>query len=165
MVSSCVEDTAEKRKKEIEERELEMCHKWVERDFSNIPVALIEKAYKDDWYDAIEILAPTFEDYKERYREEHQCEIECDECTDEVCRDAYEEWYPKIPMWGWVFAPNNIFDREWIKENADKAAECGFIVYETDEIGVYLGVNGAGYDFYEAHWLPLYRARGLRWHI
>ena len=88
MVSSCVEES-----KEIEEKELEMCHLWVERDFSNIPVALIEKAYKDDWYDAIEILAPTFEDYKERYREEHQCEIECDECTDEVCRDAYEEWY------------------------------------------------------------------------
>ena len=85
-------------------------------------------------YEWVEILAPTFEDYKERYRGEHQCEIECDECTDEVCRDAYEEWYPKIPMWGWVFAPNDPCDREWIVKHADKVADCGFIVYETDEI-------------------------------
>ena len=165
MVSSCVEDTVEKRKKEIEERELEMCHLWVERDFSSIPTALIEKAYKDDWYDAIEILAPTFENYKKGYRKEYQCKIECDECTSEPCRDAYDDWYPKIPMWGWVFAPKDPIDREWIVNHADKVAKCGFIVYETDEIGVYLGVNGAGYDFYEAHWLPLYRTRGLKWHL
>lgn len=22
----------------------------------------------------------------------------------------------------------------------------------------------SGYDFYEAHWIPLYEARGLKWH-
>lgn len=26
------------------------------------------------------------------------------------------------------------------------------------------GIDGAGYNFYEAHWLPLYNARGLQWH-
>lgn len=26
------------------------------------------------------------------------------------------------------------------------------------------GIDGAGYDFYEAHWEPLYKARGLHWH-
>jgi len=111
--------------KEIEKKELEMCHLWIERDFSNIPTALLEKAYKDDWYDEIEILAPTFEDFKKEYREEHQCEIECEECTSEPCRDAYDDWYPKIPIWGWVFAPKDPIDREWIKENANKVAECG----------------------------------------
>jgi len=157
---SCAEESAEN-----ENKELEMCHLWVERDFSNIPTDLIEKAYKDSYYDEIEILAPTFEDFKKEYREENQCEVECDECIDETCLEAYEEENPKIPMWGWVFVPNDPCDQEWIRGHADKVAECGFIVYETDEIGVYLGVNGAGYDFYEAHWLPLYRARGLRWHI
>lgn len=27
-----------------------------------------------------------------------------------------------------------------------------------------IGIDGAGYDFYEAHWIPLYEARGLHWH-
>jgi hypothetical protein len=27
-----------------------------------------------------------------------------------------------------------------------------------------LGINGAGYDFYEHHWIPLYTALGYAWH-
>lgn len=27
-----------------------------------------------------------------------------------------------------------------------------------------LGVNGAGYDFFESHWIPLYKALGYSWH-
>ena len=27
-----------------------------------------------------------------------------------------------------------------------------------------LGINGGGYDFYEAHWIPLYRELGYGWH-
>lgn len=27
-----------------------------------------------------------------------------------------------------------------------------------------LGINGAGYDFYESHWVPLYLALGYQWH-
>jgi len=26
--------------------------------------------------------------------------------------------------------------------------------------GVFLGVNGAGYDFFDSHWIPLYRLFG-----
>ena len=162
-MASHVEDTAEKRRKEIEERELGLCHLWVEGDFSIIPVALIEKAYRDS-YDEIKILAPTFDDFRKKYREEYHCKVECNKCPQPICLEAYETQYPKIPRYNWVFLPKNPLDREWTKENADKVAECGFIVYKTREIGVYLGVNGAGYDFYKAHWLPLYRARGLGWY-
>jgi hypothetical protein len=27
-----------------------------------------------------------------------------------------------------------------------------------------LGINGAGYDFYESHWISLYQALGYKWH-
>lgn len=44
-------------------------------------------------------------------------------------------------------------------------ADCGFRIYESDDFGGYIfGIDGAGYDFYDAHWIPLYKARGLRWH-
>lgn len=36
--------------------------------------------------------------------------------------------------------------------------------FETDDGDVLLGINGAGYDFYESHWIPLYHALGLEWH-
>jgi hypothetical protein len=144
-------------------KEVDACRLWVQRDFSMIPTTLLEKAYERDYYDEIQILAPTFDDFKKEYREDNGCEQECDECCDE-CLEIYEQYNPKIPMWGWVFSPDDPCDQKWIRKHADKVAECGFIVYETDEIGVYLGVDGAGYDFYESHWLPLYRARGLKWH-
>jgi len=37
------------------------------------------------------------------------------------------------------------------------AAEAGFTVYDSIH-GFILGIDGAGYSFYESHWAPLYRA-------
>ena len=42
--------------------------------------------------------------------------------------------------------------------------ECGFVVCESIDYGYFFGIDGGGYDFYNAHWLPLYKARGLQWH-
>ena len=155
----------------VDERVLEACRSWVERDFSLIPTSLIEKAYfgENRCGEEIEVLAPSFERFKEEYKKENCIEKEdeddpCEWCRVESCREAYDENTPKIPMWGYVFVPQNPLDAEWIKENAEKVAELGFIVYETDEIGVFLGINGAGYDFFQHHWVPLYNARGLKWH-
>jgi hypothetical protein len=39
----------------------------------------------------------------------------------------------------------------------------GFIAREIDG-NLVLGVNGAGYSFDEAHWMPLYLALGFKWH-
>lgn len=69
-----------------------------------------------------------------------------------------------LPMWGWLWNPNESIDECWIKENLQIVADCGFRVYESDEVGILLGIDGAGYDFYEAHWIPLYKVRGLQWH-
>lgn len=30
---------------------------------------------------------------------------------------------------------------------------------------LYLGIDGAGYDFYESHWIPLYKTLGYSWHL
>ena len=58
---------------------------------------------------------------------------------------------------------NNRFDVEWILSHKKKVSELGFRIFEIEE-GFLLGIDGAGYDFYEAHWIPLYKARGLQWH-
>lgn len=68
-----------------------------------------------------------------------------------------------LPMWGWLWNPESL-DEDWIKDNLEVVAECGFRIYESDEIGVLIGIDGAGYDFYGSHWIPLYKARGFQWH-
>ena len=50
------------------------------------------------------------------------------------------------------------------RENIDDVEACGFLVYDSDETGILLGVDGCGYDFYSSHWIPLYKKRGLWWH-
>jgi len=141
----------------VEKDFLEKVRNWVEKDFSMIPVALLQKAYP--YSDEIRILAPTFEDFKKQYHDEN-CDLDCENCDTEECWESYRDEAPVFPMWGYVFKPNDPSDEKWIKRHAKEVYEkTGFIVYETDELGVYLGVNGAGYDFYNAHWIPLYKLR------
>ncbi|WP_461199331.1 hypothetical protein [Enterococcus sp. N249-2] len=76
----------------------------------------------------------------------------------------YEEFFP---MWGTLFEMSDSTDIYWLEENLDKIAECGVKIYSYDdgENQMYLlGIDGAGYDFYENHWVPLYEKRGLKWH-
>lgn len=68
-----------------------------------------------------------------------------------------------FPMCGTMFVPENI-DQEWIRRNLQKVADLGFRIYDSDDFGLALGIDGAGYDFYEAFWTPLYDLRGLKWH-
>ena len=78
----------------------------------------------------------------------------------EVQRDDY------LPMWGTLWAFDESIDNWWLEEDGglQKMADCGFRIYEQEDYGYIFGIDGAGYDFYEAHWIPLYKARGLHWH-
>jgi len=139
------------------------CEKWV-KEWSCIPTELLERAYGET-FDDIEIIAPEFEDYKKEYIKDGYCDGDCESCRYENCRDSYFEDVPKIPAWGWVFVPKEEIDQRWLKACAEIIADwCDVIVYYTEEIGYYIGFNGAGYDFYDAHWIPLYILRGLKWH-
>ena len=60
---------------------------------------------------------------------------------------------------------NRMAHKAWYEGDGSKLmSECGFRVYESEDFGFIFGIDGAGYDFYESHWIPLYKARGLRWH-
>jgi hypothetical protein len=88
-------------------------------------------------------------------------------------KDNFEELellsskYPELDYpacWGWMFHPECSFDEEWIRKHISEVEECGFLVYDSDETGILLGVDGCGYNFYDEHWKPLYKIRGLSWH-
>lgn len=71
-----------------------------------------------------------------------------------------------LPMWGTMWSFGDSCDNYWL-ENAGGVkvmSECGFRIYRHEEWGHFFGIDGAGYDFYSEHWIPLYRMRGLQWH-
>ena len=78
----------------------------------------------------------------------------------EVERDTY------FPMWGTMWSFSEAADEYWLTEmdGIKLMSDCGFRVYESDSFGYFFGIDGAGYDFYDEHWIPLYKARGLKWH-
>lgn len=80
-------------------------------------------------------------------------------CFD-VERDDY--W----PMWGTMWSFGDSADDYWLEElgGLQIMADNGFRIYEQEDFGYVFGIDGCGYDFYEAHWIPLYKARGLQWH-
>ena len=63
-----------------------------------------------------------------------------------------------LPMWGWLWSFSDSAD------GIKKMSECGFRIYEHDEWGYFFGIDGCGYSFYDEHWIPLYKKRGLQWH-
>lgn len=71
-----------------------------------------------------------------------------------------------LPMWSTMWTFNDSIDNEWLEkdDNLGKMADCGFRIYKQEDLGYIFGIDGAGYDFYQKHWIPLYKARGLKWH-
>ena len=109
---------------------------WVD-GFNAVPVAVVEKLMRLDLDEVLEITPGR--------------------------RDEDADY---LPMWGTMWSFGNAADDYWLEEKngLELMAECGFRIYEQEDFGYLFGIDGAGYSFMEAHWIPLYKARGLRWH-
>ncbi len=146
-------------------------------ELSAIPRSLLIKL-KDQGEEIVEITPPAVGDYVYLYSsnqgeivsikdglysiKEHNSDsvVKCESGDFEVQRDDY------FPMWGTLWTFDSTVDRWWLEERngLQLMADCGFRIYEQEDYGFVFGIDGAGYDFYEDHWIPLYRARGLKWH-
>ena len=69
-------------------------------------------------------------------------------------------------MWETMWSFGDSADNYWLEElgGLEIMADCGFRIYKSEEFGYFFGIDGAGYSFYEKHWIPLYKARGFQWH-
>ena len=171
----------------------EAAHEWVET-FNAIPMSAIRKINEYDLERTgtetiVEITPPakgdsiyvfsgeyagkTGEIIKTNKEEDLLYEVEFDSDPNNVYTvdsNSFEVTrYDPLPMWGTMWALTDPVDVEWatgtyLGPNLKKIAECGFRIYESEDFGILLGIDGAGYDFYESHWIPLYKARGLHWH-
>ena len=118
---------------------LEATQEWV-RGFNEIPTSMIAKLMQvepDDWHEVTRHVV----DNEVKYNDE-------------------------LPMWGTMWSFGDRCDELWLdeKDGITAMSQCGFRIFKSFEFGYFFGIDGVGYDFYEAHWLPLYEARGLMWH-
>lgn len=105
---------------------------WVNDVFENVPMYLIEASMKEDVWTTYMI----------------NDENEFEEFTN---NGVY------YPMWSTAFYVNASYLSDMIYENKEDICKLGFVImYNEDMYDIYLGIDGAGYDFYEAHWMPLY---------
>lgn len=153
-------------------------HAWVS-EMVSVPLSVVEKLSAMDTDDMLEVTPPVRGDRVcvfERGSEEGEVlryiertnryailmddsEIVSAEEEDfEVLRDD------RFPMWGTLWTFSDPCDLHWMESHLRTLALCGFRVYESEDYGLLFGIDGCGYDFYSAHWIPLYQARGLHWH-
>ena len=115
----------------------EAARKWV-NEFNAIPQSILVKLVNID-PDEVEELTPF---------------------TDE----EFDDLLDFFPMWSTLWSMTDSTDIEWLEGHLQEMKDCGFRIYRQEDYGYIFGIDGCGYDFYEAHWIPLYQARGLKWH-
>lgn len=158
-------------KREIMDR----VYKWVNTDFIPVPQSVVEKLLGLGLGDITDITPPAIGDrvyvfgskndedgeivdisvdrdiYKVKlYKVGEAIELEDGDFT--VVRDSY------LPMWGtmWAFRYSSDNDIFCDSEGLEKFSDCGFRIYTSEDYGFIIGIDGAGYDFFEQHWYPLY---------
>ena len=165
----------------------EATEEWV-KEFDAIPMGVVEKLVKAADYDddAIrEITPPAMGDRVEVLDSEHRHEegeivgwtdtgddktylVRLDDGDEEIEVDRFNlevEREYGLPMWGTMWAFHEGLDNYWLEHGGlQKMADCGFRIYQQEDYNYIFGLDGAGYDFYESHWIPLYKARGMHWH-
>ena len=136
---------------------------WLRLNFDEIPRALIAHVNEYPWLlRPVDVELPD-EPERDDYDNVDEFDTAYTKWEEEVqiAEDAME-----LPMWGTM----------WVAEDSNELAkdliDCGFTVYRPDE-GILadcyegrllFGVNGAGYSFYGAHWIPLRATRLARAH-
>lgn len=162
----------------------EATREWV-REMNAFPHSMISALMRNDIDDWHEVTKPSYGDRVYVYEipegcERHWGEIENyiensdvylvnldDGTVMEIGTDDFEvDRDYNLPMWGTLWSFGDSADDYWLEDDGgiQIMSECGFRIYESEEFGYFFGIDGAGYDFYEAHWIPLYKKRGLQWH-
>ena len=158
----------------------EAAEAWVD-SFNAIPSSVIEKLYAAADDDLWEITPPAvcdrvydyisnaYGEIIDRADDDYTILLDNGDTAVRAADDFSVERDSTFPMWGTMWAFGNAIDDEWLDgeylgSHVQEMADCGFRIYESEDYGHVFGIDGAGYNFYEAHWIPLYKLRGLKWH-
>ncbi len=143
----------------------------IDHDFNEVRLENLSKV-NENWVEDVVTVEPSMEDVKDYFGDSKMSDEEFEEAHGESEIDdakiELQDGQREI-MWGTVFESRDSRMTDLIMEHKEAIInDVGFNIIDmrhSDEDGAYsegvfLGVNGAGYDFYDAHWMPLYRLFG-----
>lgn len=161
----------------------EATYLWVNKDTSRVPLSVVEKLCEySDYNDFIEVTPPSINDRvylfdngdygkitgyatNDNGNGVYTVILDSNEKIKITDSNDFEVFHGShFPMWGTMWTFNDSCDADWLENNMQLMANCGFRIYESEDYRYVFGIDETGYDFYESHWIPLYKARGLKWH-
>jgi len=135
----------------------------IDRFFNSVTMDNL-KSICPDWYEYVVVCEINEKDLEDNgYDVKNMDENEIESAKEEIDSQNREI------MWNTLWEAKDADIAEEIQNNAERIERlAGFTVVDLSDwlennaysTGVFLGVNGAGYDFYEAHWVPLCRLLG-----
>ena len=157
---------------DVYSNELDACEGWSEK-FDAIPGRIFSRAFGTD-RTGLRLLAgerlrsdccnaPVWSVNEKGTDLSHRCDI-CSGLCDTRWSVAGEEWPHETAT---VYRPRWEVDRLWLQRHATTINRtCGFLVYESDDVGALLQLPGntLWLERFARHWLPLYQMRRLPWH-
>ena len=153
--------TEEKTKGEIQREERDKASILFDRNFNNLSFELFKKAVGEGA--VIDLIQnPSDEKIIEKYKEDVKDDRdEKEKISDEellnACLERYQE-SEHYPMWSTIFEAKDNFLSEKIMNDIDGLYDLGIgVIGPTDDTLACLFIAGAGYDFYNAHWIPLFK--------
>ena len=140
----------------------------LDTDFNQIQLDVVEKYYDYMLFEYIP--APSFK-------------ILCDEWLDNSSELYFKRKTPAVyelleqeheseifenfqesehyPVWNTLFEAKDRFLSEKLDEMVDELYEIGIgVISPKNSLNTMLFITGAGYDFYQAHWIPMYQLLG-----
>ena len=155
----------------------EAAREWV-KSFNAIPTSMVSKLWKaepEDWsevtypevgnsvyaynYGSGEIIKVNYDDNR------YTIKLASGNVVELGAEEMEIEYDGHLPMWGTMWSFGDSLDTYWLDDGGIELMSCcGFRIFKSEEFGYFFGIDGAGYDFYEAHWISLYQERGLKWH-
>ena len=156
------------------------CRQWV-AEMNAIPQAAIERLYEYEYESLNEITPPCINDrvyvlngdsgeiVKTTKTGKYVIKLNNGNKVTKTKEEFSVTHDGDLPMWGTMWSFGDKIDEDWVlgtycEPHLQEMANCGFRIYESEYFGLIFGIDGAGYNFYESHWIPLYKARGINWH-
>ena len=151
----------EKTKGEIQREERDKASILFDRNFNNLSFELFKKAVGEGALIDL-IQNPSNEKILEEYKEDVKDDRdEKEKISDEELLNACFERYQEsehYPMWNTIFEAKDNFLNEKIMNDIDGLYDLGIgVIGPTDDTLACLFIAGAGYDFYNTHWIPLFK--------
>ena len=137
----------------------EKARELFDKSFNNLNFELLKAGLGDDYVN--EYIERPSDKILEKEAKDNFTDEEWKEKNKEERENAIQDYFNEsehYPMWSTIFEERDDFISDRIMSDIDELYKIGIgVIRPTDYTNACLFIAGAGYDFYDAHWIPLFK--------